>query len=122
MSTAPCRQGNLDKEFGLGLRGLNEPQEMWKTRLNNSGFPDCGPVKKTIGCTAKSPTVCWYAILSRGRVSWGRCYDHNILRKNGVFLKKQNNVMIPFSQNSAVFLSQKRQILAKIFGENIFKS
>jgi hypothetical protein len=42
--------------------------------------------------------------------------------KIGVFLKKQNNVMIPFSQNSAVFLSQKRQILAKIFGENIFKS
>jgi hypothetical protein len=48
----------------------------------------------------------------------GRCYHHNFLRFSPIFCEKiglKTNVMIHFSQNSAVFLSQKRQFFLRFF-------
>jgi hypothetical protein len=56
--------------------------------------------------------------------TWGRCYDHNFLqffpifgKKIGVFLENQCHDQF-FSKFSFV-LSQKRQLFANFFGENI---
>jgi hypothetical protein len=62
----------------------------------------------------------------KGRMTWGRCYDHNFLRffpifreKIGVFSK--TNVMINFFTKFSFVLSQKTPIFSKKFSAKIFE-
>jgi hypothetical protein len=61
-----------------------------------------------------------------GRVTRGRCYEHNFLRFSTIFGKKlaffsKTNVMIKILHDLALFWVKNANIYAKFFGENIFK-
>jgi hypothetical protein len=62
-----------------------------------------------------------------GRVTSGRCYDHNFLRFLTIFGKKMafflnTNVMINFFSKFSFVLSQKRQFFRKIFRRKYLKN